>query len=167
MGADIRFVADDGKLGGILMKIQSKDITDAVTPGKASHVQRTTSTHFKEILQDAQSKSLANASRGITLPPLHIPIVSMNPVNPIGEKQLVAEVENLLNLMEEYQNKMENPSIPLKHVQPLIEKMGSETGRLLPILDALPEASAMKDILNRALVASSVEVIKFNRGDYL
>jgi len=45
--------------------------------------------------------------------------------------------------------------------------MESEKETLTPVLNSLPPGDGLKDILNDALVNSEVEVIKFNRGDYV
>ena len=37
----------------------------------------------------------------------------------------------------------------------------------VPLFDLDPTGDGLKDILNDALVNSEVEVIKFNRGDYV
>ena len=150
------------------MKIQSKDITHTGAVEKTAPARRNIASDFSDALLTAQRKISPKAAPQIGLPStMQIPVISLNPVEQLGERSLASQIDDLLNLMEEYQGKMENPTISLKQIQPLIEKMDSETGRLLPILETLPETSEMKDILNRALVASSVEVIKFNRGDYL
>ena len=155
-------------VGRMSMKIASKEITGSGAVEKTTQVKRATSTDFKEVLEKAQIGSQTTANCGIALPPsMQVPVISLSPVDSSAEKKLISEVDDFLNLMEEYQNKMEDPAVSLKQIQPLVEKMGTETERLRSTLETLPEASTMKDILNRALVASSVEVIKFNRGDYL
>jgi len=45
--------------------------------------------------------------------------------------------------------------------------METEQEALAPVLNSLPPGDGLKDILNDALVTSSLEVIKFNRGDYV
>jgi len=45
--------------------------------------------------------------------------------------------------------------------------MEKKTAELIPTLESLPDGDKLKDILNQALVTSTVEIIKFNRGDYV
>jgi len=45
--------------------------------------------------------------------------------------------------------------------------METEKETLAPVLNSLPPEDGLKDILNQALITSSLEVIKFNRGDYV
>lgn len=148
------------------MKVIPKEI------GKIEIVEKTgkkqpVSDSFHRVLQSAQEKT-ALPRESVTLPPSPaLSGVFIAPAGRPGEKPLVQEAENMLELLENYQKQMENPLLTLKDVYPLVERMQHETKRLVPVWENLPEDSAIKDILNRILVASSVEVIKFNRGDYL
>jgi len=45
--------------------------------------------------------------------------------------------------------------------------MEQQSQELYRVWEALPEGEEIKDLLNRMLVTSTVETIKFNRGDYL
>jgi hypothetical protein len=153
------------------MKVETKDIQGVKDVTATRQAPRGTTSDFKEVLQGAQTKTMPVKTAALSLPPSSpISLISLDATTQVGkasEREIASEIENLLNVMEEYQSKMENPSISLKQIQPLVEKMDAETGKLLPTLDALPDGSGLKDIVNRVLVASSTEVIKFNRGDYL
>ena len=153
------------------MKIEPKDIQSVAAATQPTKTPHGGTSDFKEVLQDAQSKTSLGKTDMLSLPASAvIPMIALDTTTQVGQssdRAIVAEVENLLNVMADYQNQMENPSVSLKQIQPLVEKMDTETEKLLPVLDTLPDSSSLKDILNRVLVASSVEVIKFNRGDYL
>ena len=45
--------------------------------------------------------------------------------------------------------------------------MEAETDSLLPVYRNLPDGDSLKDVLNDVLLTSSVEILKFRRGDYL
>jgi hypothetical protein len=147
------------------MKIIPKEIGEVQAVEKTKNKQPV-SDSFQRILQSEREKAVLRES--VALPPSPaLPDLSMVYSGNPGEKSLVLEAESMLDLLEDYQKQMENPLLTLKDVYPLVERMERETERLSPVLESLPEGSAIKDILNRILVASSVEVIKFNRGDYL
>jgi hypothetical protein len=119
---------------------------------------------FRAVLREVQAKETPEKTGTLSLPPLSsaIPLITLEATAPAGQasdRGIVSEVETLLDVLEEYQCEMDNPSVSLKQVQPLIERMETETKKLLPALDTLPDDSTLKDILNRILVASSVEVI--------
>ncbi len=100
------------------------------------------------------------------------PISSISPIqldmlSPAQNGSIADRVENLLNMLDEYQQKLKDPHFSLKEIDPLVKQMEKEEENLAPILDSLVEDDGLKDILNQALVTSSLETIKFNRGDYI
>ena len=85
-----------------------------------------------------------------------------------GEKiPMVDRVEKYLDLLDEYRQKLANPQVTLKDIYLLINEMEVEKQSLIPVLNSLPDGDGLKDILNQTLITSSLEIIKFNRGDYL
>ncbi len=93
--------------------------------------------------------------------------VQFNTLFNVQNDPLVERTEKFLDLLEEYRNKLMDSRAGLRDVHPLIEKLESEKDVLVPILDSLPEVEGLKEVLNNALVTSSVEIFKFNRGDYV
>ncbi len=150
------------------MKVTPKEISEAAGIQKTSPPRAQTGASFDKILQSTMGSPIPTSHPEIALPPSPgISLITLEPSGQTTERQLIAQVENLIALLEDYQNKMADPRISLKSIHPLIKQMEIEGEKLRPVLEALPEGSGLKDSLNRALVASSVEVIKFNRGDYL
>lgn len=82
------------------------------------------------------------------------------------ETSVAGQVENYLNVLNEYQEKLMDPDVTLKELSPLVEQMTREGEKLSSILESLPKDDNLKEILNETLVLSSLESIKFNRGDY-
>jgi len=83
------------------------------------------------------------------------------------KKQILPRMDRFLTLLENYQKQMEDPRTSLKETSSIVTQMEQQTQELLPILESLSEGDGIKDLLNRILVTSTVETIKFNRGDYL
>ncbi len=82
------------------------------------------------------------------------------------ENPAIGQVENYLNILNEYQKKLGNLDVPLKELSPLLDQMNAEKGELSSALDSLSDEDGLKGIVNETLVVSSLETIKFNRGDY-
>jgi len=82
-------------------------------------------------------------------------------------KEDVKRVEEFLDLLEVYNNRLGDGGSNLKDFSSLVSTMEKETARITPLLDSLPDGGRLKDILNRAVVTATVETIKFNRGDYI
>ena len=96
-----------------------------------------------------------------------IPNIQLNPLFAVQDNPIVEQTENLLDILEEYRNKLLDPQATLRDIHPLIQRMEREKETLTPVLNSLQPGDGLKDILNDALVNSEVEVIKFNRGDYV
>jgi hypothetical protein len=79
----------------------------------------------------------------------------------------VDRIENVLNLLDEYRRKLADPKITLKEIHPLVQTLEKESDRLQPVLKSFGDGDQLKAILNQTLVTTSLEVIKYNRGDYI
>jgi len=121
---------------------------------------------FSEALSAAASGMAKTPSTG-KIPPLMN--VSGNAGSPVSneKKTMLREMEGLLDVMDRYLQKMDNPRNSLRDIHPLVTEMADRAQAMLPLLDALPEGDGLRDLLNRMLVTATVETIKFNRGDYL
>ena len=93
--------------------------------------------------------------------------IQLNMISPAQNGSIIDRVENLLNVLDEYHQKLKDPHFTLKEIDPLVKQMEKEKENLAPVLDSLVEDDGLKDILNQTLVTSSLETIKFNRGDYI
>lgn len=123
---------------------------------------------FKSILEQKMAPPLQDT--GDTPPPSApemIPDVQFRPPAVADGHSLIQQAEDFLDTMETYQQKLMNPDVSLKEVAPLIEKMRAQGEDLSSGLDGLPSGDGMQDILTQVLITSSLEVIRFNRGDYV
>ncbi len=93
--------------------------------------------------------------------------VQFPPFFAVQENPVAERTEKFLDLLEEYQSKLLDPNLTLRDIHPLLERMETEKDALVPLLDSLPSGDRLRDVLNNALVASTVETFKFNRGDYV
>ncbi|UCG05265.1 MAG: hypothetical protein JSV83_15250 [Desulfobacterales bacterium] len=79
----------------------------------------------------------------------------------------VDRIENLLDLLDDYRTKLADPNVTLKDIHPLVSILDREKERLSPLLESLPADGNLKNILNHTLVTVSLEIMKYNRGDYI
>jgi len=93
--------------------------------------------------------------------------IQLSPLFAVQDDPIVERTEKFLDILEEYQGKLNDPQATLRDIHPLVEKMETEKEALAPVLKSLPPGDGLRDILNQALITSSLEVIKFNRGDYV
>jgi hypothetical protein len=118
---------------------------------KAS-VERTTSNPAK-----IQSAALANP----------VPAIRFQTPSPEYKRLTVERVDNLLNLLDDYRNQLADPQVTLRSIEPVMKMIDREKEQLSSVLDSLTEEDGLKDIVNRTLVTASLEVMKYNRGDYI
>ena len=151
------------------MKINAQDIPNIAQPRKTLNKQPDSATgQFDALLEKAMMPQNGQVSSTKTLLPLQS-LSSLSFAVPVGggHSQTVKQIDEFISLMESYQKKLADPAISLKEIHPLVQQMEKKSAELLPVLESLPDGDKLKDILNRTLIASSVEVIKFNRGDYV
>jgi len=92
--------------------------------------------------------------------------VFFNPLLDVNATSVPDRVENFLNLLESYRDMLADPGVSLKEIEPALKALASEKSELQQVLETLPEGDEIRGILNEALVAASMEEMKFNKGDY-
>jgi len=86
----------------------------------------------------------------------------------LSDHQFAANrIEDMINLLDGYREKLANPRITMKQIDPVIREMTREIENLAPVLDLLPADEGLRNILNQTLVTVSLEISKFYRGDYI
>ena len=151
------------------MKIETnQNIQKSLYPDISSKNEKAQGKGFKAVLKNEIEKSSNVISQNQKMPSISsISPVQLNMLSPTQNKSIIERVENLLNILDEYQEKLKDPGISLKEIDPIIKQMEREKKNLAPVLDSIVEGEGLKDILNQTLVTSSLETIKFNRGDYI
>jgi hypothetical protein len=79
---------------------------------------------------------------------------------------LVDQVEQLINTMDAYQQKLGNSGTTLKEIQPLMEKMASQNERLGTIANAVDDQKDLGTLVDQSLMLSSMEIAKYKSGFY-
>jgi len=151
------------------MKIDANnEIIKSNYPDKSQRSEKGSNTDFKNILKESVEKSAPHATQ--IQPPS-----SINPLSSVGfESELpkdkfytINRVENLINLLDDYRKQLADPAITLRSIEPVMKTIMKEKDQLSSLLDSMPNEQGLKDIVNRTLITASLEVIKFNRGDYI
>jgi hypothetical protein len=150
------------------MKIIPFEILKNTEHQKTGKDKQSTGDIFHDILQETINKPSNSEERIMTSPPVHnISNIQFNSIPTINKAQNVEQVEHFLNVLDNYNNKLGDPTATLNDIYPLVTTMETETDKILPFLDSLSDEDELKDVLNRAVITATVEAIKFNRGDYL
>ena len=151
------------------MKIENNEnIQKSLYPEKNNKNEKAQGIDFGAVLKNEVEKSSNAISGNQTMPSISsISPIQLNMISPVQNGSIIDRVENLLNVLDEYQQKLKDPHFTLKEIDPLVKQMEKGKENLAPVLNSLEENEGLKDILNKALVTSSLETIKFNRGDYI
>ena len=123
---------------------------------------------FGKIYEDLIEASYETDVRSDETPAItSVPDLQMNAFQSEVEMPVVERAERLLDLLSEYQHKLANPAFTLRDISPLIDELKADNKRLVSSVNSLAEGDELKNILNQVIVTASVEIIKFDRGDYV
>lgn len=151
------------------MKIDGNDeILKNGYTAKTPKNDRKTDVDFKNILKESVEKSTDNPSKTRPTTLLDpISAIRFSPISPQNKHITVDRIENLINLLENYRQQLKNSNVTLRTLEPLMNRIAAEKDQLSKELDSIPGEDGLKDILNQTLITASLEVIRFNRGDYI
>lgn len=82
------------------------------------------------------------------------------------QNMVVDRVQQLIDTMEAYQHKLIENGATLKDVQPLVQKMTSQSESLSATSSVVEGQESLKTIINQSLTLASMEIAKFNSGYY-
>ncbi len=148
------------------MKITPENNINEILPKDIHKSEKTSDSTFENILNN-KIENLNVAKSGIeeSLPVNKTANLLLIP--PVEEKEAISRLEKFLDIMEEYSEKLNNPNFTPKDISSLISKIESEQRDLSVLAESFDKNNELKGLLDAALIRSTTEVIKFNRGDYL
>jgi len=151
------------------MKIQNNEqVLKTFQPESKTKAQLPTGKEFGTILKETVKNSTTAG-----LAPLQTtfinPLPGLQPASSsLSNHQFSASsIEDMINLLDRYREKLADPRITMKQIDPDIREMTREIENLAPVLDSLPADEGLRNILNQTLVTVSLEISKFYRGDYI
>ena len=151
------------------MKIDgNNDIARSVYTDKATQKETTSDSGFNDILK-ATVEGAQQTPAPIQSPTHANPLgaIRFTPLSPEARDATVERLDNLLNLLDQYRDQLANPKVTLRQIEPLLNTIANEKEQLSAVLNAMPDEDGLKDIVHRTLITTSVEVLRFNRGDYI
>jgi len=119
---------------------------------------------LKETIENTTTTALAPMQTAFINP---LPGFQPATASPADHQFVANSIEDMINLLDRYREKLADPRITLKQIDPVIREMTQEMENLAPVLDSLPADEGLKNILNQTLVSVSLEISKFYRGDYI
>jgi hypothetical protein len=149
------------------MKIKTDELSRLITEQVGKKPKQKEATKFGEILQRTIESTETQTQKGTGAQAV-ASVQGVQGPGTVEEQQgpILERVEQLLDTLEEYQRNLGSASIPSESLKPLINRMEDHNKALAAVLVTLPDGDNLKDVLNRVLITSVVEVEKFKRGDY-
>lgn len=151
------------------MKINGTDeIIKSGYADKALQKDKTQKDDFKDVLKTSIEQT-SNHPAEVKPSALMQPISAINfqSLSPENKGITIERVDNFLNLLDDYRKLLADPQVTLRQMEPLMNTIEKEKEQLSSVLDSLAGEDGLKDIVNRTLVTASLEIVKYNRGDYI
>ena len=154
------------------MKIHNIDPTVKGKPASkpVSENERADGQNFNEVLKGTlhrESEINTQVPAASVNSPSAVAPAYLNPIEVEKGMKVTDRLENILDIMEVYRRKLEDSRFSMRDIQPIVNEMTAEKNKLQPLLNSLPDQDPLKGILNEAMIAATLEVAKFNRGDYI
>jgi hypothetical protein len=133
-----------------------------------NNVQSSAGKKFDAILKD----TVKNTATGSTAT-LHTtfinptPVLQPAPIAPSDQIYAADSIEDMINILDRYREKLADPRITMKQLDPDIKEMTQGMENLAHVLESHPVDEGLRNILNRTMVTISLEIGKFYRGDYI
>jgi len=150
------------------MKITiSHEITPSVDIKKNQSPQKVSATHFNTILENRLGRSADPGEKMQRTQNISQTSVSRLKRSEQTERgMLIKNIENLLDMLEEYGLKLKDRNSRIQDIHPLICAIETEKTRLTPQLHSLPGTDGLRDILTHALQVTTDELNYFEKGIY-
>lgn len=151
------------------MKIDgNNDIVRSAFADKTTTEQEAPADEFKKILKASVDRSNTRAAEIQTVPQANpLGAIRFTPLSPETRITTVDRLDNLLNLLDQYRGQLADPKVTLRHLEPLMNTIARQKDQLSAVLETMPDGDGLKEIVHRTLITASLEVMKFNRGDYI
>ena len=157
------------------MKINDPSAVINQQNGAAKKTQKKAEADFTKMLSQNIQELESSKAQGVELTgqttmPLLYPAANIGPVNlnpTLNQDTALIKAESALDLVQRYREGLLDPSTTLNDLNSIIKSMEREAEELNTMMDGLEDEGELKSILSQLSVTMTVEVMKFNRGDYL
>lgn len=142
-------------------------ILKIIEPNKADSRAKTSAGEFDSIFrQCVESTDVSSAAMGQThfISDIRPAQFSTEPMPPTH--LIVDRVQRLMDTMAIYQQKLMENGATLKAIQPVMEKMASDSQSLSAASGTEGVGDELRTIVNQSLMLSSMEIAKFRSGYY-
>lgn len=94
------------------------------------------------------------------------PPLAINLIEPLHSTSAVQAMERFIDSLEDYQKGLENPQYHLRDLEPALERLEREHGRLSHWANDSSSDNPLKRIMREGLVTATLEMSRFRSGAY-
>lgn len=133
------------------------------TAGRIDKQQAEFGSVFRQAMESAQVKGIKLESTPVMS---EIRPARFSAEMPPPSRMAVDRVQQLIDTMDAYQQKLGASEATLKEIQTLVRKMTVQHDSLTAVSNDLGEQENLGTIVNQSLMLASMEIAKFNSGYY-
>lgn len=104
---------------------------------------------------------------GVLQEPASIQEVFLSKLSTVEPEKIISMAERLLERLDTYRQKLRDPAISLDELSPFISKIAEENEAIASAVRDLKENGTLNEIVNQIMLVSSIELMRFTRGDYV
>jgi hypothetical protein len=128
-------------------------------------------TEADEKLRDGDKKGALSPSEmmpnNISTPEVSVQSVDLlEKITPFHSQSIV-ETEKALEMLEKYQKALGDPEMDLKKIDPIVQALSEGVKGLNTLSEKLPSSDPLQKLLTEVGIVSTVEIERFNRGEYI
>lgn len=121
---------------------------------------------FQKTLDNAIATTKAPQMQNTNMQLGEIRTTTINPVN-MTSIDVAKKSDEVLSMLENYSNDLLNPAKSLKDLEPQIKKLKESTEELMEGVISSNEDGTLRQHAAQCAMLASLEVMKFERGDYV
>jgi hypothetical protein len=146
-----------------------KSISDITGAKKVQQQDKTDNNEFSAVFRQAAGNQRPETSQQLE------PASSVSGIRPVqfenkvmpATNAIVDHVQQLLDTMEAYQQKLTESSATLKTIQPLVDKIAFQSETLAAKAKEAVGVDDLQTIVDQSLTLSSLEIARFRSGQYI
>ncbi len=123
---------------------------------------------FDVILKDTLKNTTASSTATLQTTFINrTPVLQPTPIGPSDQISAADSIEDMINILDGYREKLADPRITMKQLDADIKEMTRGMENLAHVLESRPVDERLRNIFNQTMVTISLEISKFYRGDYI
>lgn len=139
--------------------------TQSFPPGAKAEKNHKTDAFESALIKALDGKEASEMESSSTIPLKEI--TAAGPTFKSHSEIVSGKTDRLLDMLDTYSSKLEDPAIPLKNIAPVLDQIHANAGSLKQEAQSLSDSdSALKQIADQTVATAQAEYLKFQRGDY-